>query len=41
MSHDKIKTNKVSVCPAKTQNSLGIRLVDHSLCCPNEESLGP
>ena len=35
------KTNKVTVRPAKTQISLGIRLSDQSLRCPHEESLGP
>ena len=33
--HD--KTNKVTVCPVKTQISLS----DQSLRCPHEESLGP
>ena len=37
--HD--KTNKITVCPAKTQISLGIRQSDQSLCCPQEEKLGP
>ena len=35
------KTNKMTVRPAKTQISLGIRLSDQSLRCPHEESLGP
>ena len=37
--HD--KTNKMSMLPAKTQISLGIRPADQSLRCPHEESLGP
>ena len=37
--HD--KTNKMSVRPAKTQISLGIRSVWSELRCPHEESLGP
>ena len=37
--HD--KTNKMSVRPAKTQISLGIRQSDQRLRCPHEESLGP
>ena len=37
--HD--KTNKMSVRPAKTQISLGIRLVWSDIRCPHEENLYP
>ena len=37
--HD--KTNKMSVSPAKTQISLGIRPVWAESSCPHEETLGP
>ena len=36
--HD--KTNKISVCPAKTRITWASAQSDQSLLCPHEESLG-
>ena len=34
-----VKTKKMTVCPAKTQISLGIHPSDQSLCCPHKKAL--